>query len=57
MLLNPKKFMSRCRDEKSRDMMARTIDFFENKGKSRLKNDDHERVWYADFLDFVKKEK
>ena len=56
MLLNPNRFLSRCTDDKSRDMMAKTIGFFENKGKVRLKNDDHERVWYADFLDFVKKE-
>lgn len=56
MLLNPNRFVSRCTDEKSREMMAKTIGFFENKGKVRLKNDDHERVWYADFLDFVKKE-
>ncbi len=56
MLFNPKKFISRCPDEKSMDLMAKTIGFFENKGKGKLKNDDHERVWYADFLDFAKKE-
>lgn len=57
MLLNPKKFVSACPDEASRDIMAKTINFFETKGKGRLKKDDHERVWYADFLEFVKKEK
>ena len=57
MLFNPKKFVSGCPDEKTRDMMVKTISFFENKGKRKLKADDHERVWYADFLDFVKKEK
>jgi acyl-CoA dehydrogenase len=57
MLFNPKKFVSGCPDEKTRDMMVKTISFFENKGKRKLKEDDHERVWYADFLDFVKKEK
>lgn len=37
--------------------MLKTIDFFENKGKQKLKEDDHERVWYSDFLEFIKKEK
>ncbi|MHA1495514.1 MAG: acyl-CoA dehydrogenase [Candidatus Thorarchaeota archaeon] len=37
--------------------MKKTVEFFENKGKVALKNDDHERVWYQDFLDFLKKEK
>ncbi len=37
--------------------MLKTIAFFEKKGKKSLKDDDHERVWYADFLEFVKQEK
>ena len=37
--------------------MLKTIEFFETKGLARVLEDDHERVWYADFLDFVKKEK
>ena len=57
MLLNPKKHVSNCPDDESREIMRKTINFFETKGKGRLKKDDHERVWYADFLDFVKKEK
>ena len=36
--------------------MRKTIEFFENKGRRRLKEDDHERVWYADFLEFVARE-
>lgn len=57
LLLNPNKYTREYPDEKSRDIMLKTIEFFENKGKIKLKNDDHERVWYQDFLDFVKKEK
>lgn len=57
MLLNPKKHVSACPDERSREIMQKTIDFFETKGKTNLKRDDHDRVWYADFLEFVKKEK
>ncbi len=57
MLLNPKTFQSACPDAGSRDLMRKTIEFFENKGLARIKHDDHERVWYADFLDFVKRER
>ena len=56
MLLNPKQHRRAYRDERSRELMLRTIDFFERKGKRRLKADDHARVWYADFLEFVKQE-
>ncbi|MBE7437293.1 MAG: acyl-CoA dehydrogenase [Spirochaetales bacterium] len=52
MLLNPKTETFHHLDEKSRRIMLETIRFFENKGKARIKHDDHERVWYQDFLDF-----
>jgi acyl-CoA dehydrogenase len=56
-LLNPKHLSRHYRDERSRQIMRATVDFFEAKGKRRLKADDRERVWYADFLDFQKSEK
>ena len=56
-LLNPKKHSRKYPDERSRDIMLKTIEFFETKGKVKLKEDDHARVWYRDFLDFLKKEK
>lgn len=56
-LLNPKQYGWESLDEASRELMLNTIWFFENKGKARLKHDDHERVWYADFLDFVKEQR
>jgi acyl-CoA dehydrogenase len=56
LLLNPHKYTREYPDEESREIMLKTIEFFENKGKIRLKNDDHANVWYQDFLDFVKKE-
>ncbi|MBW2366060.1 MAG: acyl-CoA dehydrogenase, partial [Deltaproteobacteria bacterium] len=56
-ILNPKKKKYEHLDEQSREIMLKTIDFFENKGKKKLKEDFHERVWYSDFLEFVKKEK
>ncbi len=37
--------------------MAATVEFFESRGKARLKRDDHERAWYSDFLDFIAKER
>ncbi len=57
LLLNPKKESYADLDTTSRELVQKTISFFEEKGKTRLKNDDHERVWYEDFLKFSKKEK
>jgi acyl-CoA dehydrogenase len=56
-LLNPKQHTRPYRDERSREIMLKTIDFFERKGKRKLKEDDRNRVWYADFLDFQRDEK
>ena len=36
--------------------MKKTIDFFEAKGKKQLKEEHYERVWYDDFIQFLKKE-
>ena len=55
-LLNPKNHEREYPDKKSKEIMLKTIEFFENKGKKQLKKDDHERVWYADFLEFIKDE-
>jgi len=57
LLLNPKKHRRPYPDERSRQVMLKTIDFFERKGKRRIKDDYHARIWYADFLNFVKEEK
>ena len=56
-LLNPRHHSRPYLDQNSRDIMLKTIEFFESRGKKRLKKDDHDRVWYSDFLEFVKKEK
>ncbi len=55
-LLNPRQFNAGNLDETSLEIMHKTIRFFEEKGKARIKEDDHQRVWYTDFLEFVKKE-
>ena len=40
-------------DQRSEEVMASTIGFFEDKGLERIKEDDHAAVWYQDFIDFV----
>ncbi len=55
-LLNPKKYDREHADEKTKQLMLKTIEFFENKGLAKIKEDDQERVWYDDFLEFIKKE-
>ncbi len=55
-LLNPKQHHRPYPDECSREIMLKTIQFFEKKGKKKLKQDDQDRVWYADFLEFIKSE-
>lgn len=55
-LLNPKQQKYEFLDEESRNILLKTINFFENKGKKKIKEDDRERVWYSDFLEFIKKE-
>ncbi|MGE0085055.1 MAG: acyl-CoA dehydrogenase family protein [Desulfococcaceae bacterium] len=57
MLLHPKKEKYEHLDARSREIMLKTIDFFENKGKGKLKEDYRNMVWYRDFLDFVKENK
>jgi acyl-CoA dehydrogenase len=56
-LLNPKHLNRFYADERSREIMYKTVAFFENKGLRKVKEDDHARTWYADFLEFVNREK
>jgi acyl-CoA dehydrogenase len=37
--------------------MRKTVEFFETKGKVRLKEDYHARAWYEDFLAFARRER
>jgi len=53
-LLNPKEHNRYYPDEDSRNIMLKTIEFFEKKGKAKLKEDDRKRAWYSDFLEFQK---
>ena len=56
-LLHPNRLERHYPDERSREVMEKTVAFFEAKGKRRLKEDDHGAVWYQDFLDFVRDER
>ncbi len=54
MLLNPKKETFDHLDPRSAEIMKKTIEYFESRGKARLKTDYHENRWYSDFLAFMK---
>lgn len=53
-LLNPKTQNFDHLDPESKKIMKKTIEFFENRGKKRLKSDYHGKVWYDDFINFLK---
>ena len=57
LLLNPKKYERLHADSTSRELVLKTIGFFEKKGLKKIKEDDQSMVWYQDFLDFIKEEK
>jgi alkylation response protein AidB-like acyl-CoA dehydrogenase len=44
-------------DAATRRIFEATIEFFESRGKAVLVQEDADRVWYADFLDFNKRER
>jgi len=54
LLLNPKHLNRFYPDERSREIMRKTVEFFEAKGKRKLKADDRDRVWNSDFVEFQK---
>ncbi|MEO6324161.1 MAG: acyl-CoA dehydrogenase [Thermoanaerobaculia bacterium] len=52
-ILNPSLGTSYELDARSREIVEKTVAFFEAKGRKRLRADDLDRVWYRDFLDFI----
>ncbi|MFL6089131.1 MAG: acyl-CoA dehydrogenase family protein [Aeromicrobium sp.] len=56
-LFNPHKPEFDEFDFETRRIFEATIEFFESRGKRVLKQQDRDRVWYQDFLDFVKRER
>jgi len=57
LLLNPKHHDRFCPDDRSRPIMRKPIVWFEERGLKKIKQDDFDRTWYADFLDFGKRER
>lgn len=53
-LLNPKKYDQEWPDQKTKDIMLKTIEFFERKGLKSIKEDDQALRWYDDFVRFIK---
>ncbi|MFC9896862.1 acyl-CoA dehydrogenase family protein [Nocardia sp. NPDC127579] len=56
-LFNPKTCEFAEFDGETRRLLRATVDWFETRGKTALKHDDRERIWYSEFLDFVKRER
>jgi len=56
-LLNPKAFAQSYPDKETKQVMLKTIDFFEGMGLAKTKADYESRRWYTEFLEFNKKEK
>ncbi len=56
-LFNPRTYDPVWLDDEARRLMLATIDFFETRGKAVLKQQDRDRVWYSDFLEFAAREK
>ena len=57
LLLDPNRFDPRPLDAESRRQLQALIDWFEERGKTRLLRDDLEATWVTDFLDFVRRER
>ncbi len=55
-LLDPRHLPARPADPATANLLEKTVQFFERKGKARLREDDLARSWYADFLDFSRRE-
>ncbi len=53
-LFNPKIHNRKYADEKTRELMQKTIDFLEDRGLKQIKKDWHEKVWNYDFVESMK---
>jgi len=54
LLFNPLKHDRAYADPKTRELMQKVIDFFEDMGLEKLKSDWHSKAWNHDFVDFMK---
>ncbi|MCU1647501.1 MAG: acyl-CoA dehydrogenase [Nocardia sp.] len=56
-LFNPKTHEFAEFDAETRRLLRATVNWFESHGKVRLLADSRDRVWYSEFLDFIKSER
>jgi acyl-CoA dehydrogenase len=56
LMFNPQHYSRDHADPRSRELVEKTIAFFESKGLQQIKADDQSMVWYEDFLEFIKEE-
>jgi len=56
-LFNPRTFDASGFDDETRRVLLATIEWFEARGKVALKRHHHDRTWYADFLEFIARER
>jgi len=56
LLLNPQKYEREHKDPRAKEIMLKTIDFFEKKGLLAIKEEDKAFAWYQDYCDFLAKE-
>lgn len=56
-LFNPKTHEFAEFDAETTRLLRATIGWFEDRGKAHLLADARDRIWYSDFLDFVKRER
>jgi acyl-CoA dehydrogenase len=57
LLFNPNAYDPSHFDAETRRQLRAVIDWFEERGKTRLLRDDLEAAWVSDFLDFIKQER
>ena len=57
LLFNPNTYDPRQFDPGTRRQLRALIDWFEERGKTRLLQDDSDAVWVSDFLEFIKRER
>ncbi len=53
-LLNPQNYLREYKESRDKELMLKTIEFFEKKGLKKIKEDWHEKVWNYDFVEFLK---
>lgn len=56
LLFNPKSYNPTHLDEETAREFRALIEFFENKGKQKLKDEYHAAQWYTDFIEFIGQE-